>query len=449
MVRPLPRRTVLRGLLGGAAIAVGLPVLETMLGPHGDALAAADDCSRCAPPGARFGMWFWGNGVHAQVDSGLIKDRWTPPHVGEFGPVAATGADAELSEQLAALAPHKDRLLVLSGLDVLLPNTRPHGTGPSGLLVGANEWNDATLDQRINQAIGAGKASRQFSVEVTHESVSYGAGGEPNPSEYDVGAIFQSLFQTIPDPNAPADPRLHWRELVVDAVLADAQGLRRRLGQVDRERVDQHLESLYQLQCSVQRQQVRGCQASACVVPAAPTDLPPIDGYPQIQARSRLITDLLVMALVCDTTRVFTYQLCHPVSDLVFPTFERGFHQLTHEELGDQPTVNEIVKTIVGELAYFIQRLKETPDVAGTLLDSTTLFAFSDCSYGKSHAISNYPALIAGGDRFNLGRHLNFAGANASKLSLTLLDAFGIKPATFGVDQALASDTLSGALRSV
>src|SRR3954468_23743478 len=104
------RRSVLRGLLGGGAVGVALPLLDCMLNENGTALAATG-----APLPVRFGTWFWGCGIH--------PEQWNP---------AKTGADYPLSRQLQALGPVKDKVSVLSGFNAILDG-KPNAVHASGL----------------------------------------------------------------------------------------------------------------------------------------------------------------------------------------------------------------------------------------------------------------------------------------------------------------------------
>ena len=94
---PLSRRQVLRGLLGGSSVCVGLPLLEAMLNDHGDAFAQGN------PIPTRFGLWFWGNGVR--------PEHWVPQGLGQ-------GNAWQLSEEMAPLQAHKSKLSALSGYTI-------------------------------------------------------------------------------------------------------------------------------------------------------------------------------------------------------------------------------------------------------------------------------------------------------------------------------------------
>ncbi len=439
--RGLSRRTILRGLLAGGAVAIGVPALEIFLSPNGDAYADGGGFPK------RFGWWFFGNGVHA--------DKWVP---------AQGGADWQLSPQLAPLAPVKGDITVVSGLKVSLPNSVPHGSGPAGILYGGplktvgdsfdnSSFGAATLDQVIAQAIGNDTRFRslEVAVERTEESLSYAAPGAPNPVEHDPAALFTRLFGPgFVEPGAKpiVDPKLGLRRSVLDAIGEDASALEKRLGASDKARIQQHFDNIRALEKQIAKLEQDPPNLASCHKPGAPlADYPDQDGRPQMSAIHRIMADMLAMALACDSTRVFSLLFSKPVSNVLYPGAPSGHHQLTHDEPGDQPEVNKIILQIVAELAYFIGALKKVPEGDATLLDHMVLLGYTDTSFGKSHAIDNYPLLVAGGCSGALKKGYHYkspAAENASKLGFTLLRAMGVPVTKFGSDAGLVTEGLPG-----
>lgn len=438
-MRYLNRRTVLRGLLGSAGVSVALPALEIMLNVNGDAYA--DDSGFPT----RFGWWFFGNGVHAE--------KWVPE---------ASGTDWELSEQLSPLADVKDDVTVVSGLKVYTPNAVPHGTGPAGILTGRrlgvvgdafsnSSLGAATLDQVVANAIGTDTLfkSIEVAVERSEDSLSYSAAGQPNPPEYNPKALFERLFGdgfVAPGDEPILDPKLALRRSVLDAVSADATALQSRLGANDRVRIEQHFDNIRTLEKQIAKLEEDPPNLAACGKPSAPLDEYPDDsGTPQMSAISRVMSDMLAMSLACDQTRVFAFQFSRPVNNVLYPGASAGHHQLTHDELGEQPQVNAIIQQVVTELAYFLAALRNVQEGDGTLLDHAAVLALSDCSFGKSHAIDNYPLLVAGGANGRLKKGIHYkspAAENASKLGFTLLRAMGLAPTEFGGDEGYVTEGL-------
>jgi len=429
----IDRRTLLRGLLGGAAVGLALPTFEIFLDAHGEAMAGGS-----AFP-SRFGLWFWGNGI------GPDPTQWVP---------TGTGANYTLSPILAPLAPVQGDITVVSGLQVNTPNTMPHGTGPAGILTGArvgpNGTNGVTLDQLIANQIGGTTQnhSLELSVDPVTTTPSYSQAGQSNPPETSPAALFNTLFGPtfrLPGSNVPPDPKLGLRRSVLDAVGADAKALRVRLGSADQQRLDQHLASVRDLEQQIANLQAAPPVLAACSMPPAPAAAyPDVGGLPQLSAISRAMSDILVLSLACDQQRVFTFQFSHPVNNLLYANTTEGHHQLTHDELGAQPMVQSILHTILGEATYFIQALKKVQEGNATLLDHCGVLFMTDVSDGKSHAVNEYPLFLAGSANGALqtGIHYRDLGENASKLGLTLLQAFGVAATSFGSDEGLVTQGL-------
>lgn len=428
----LSRRTVLRGLLGGVAVGLALPTLEIFLDHHGEALASGDAFPK------RFGVWFWGNGV------GPNPANWVP---------SGAGTDWTPSPIMAPLAPVKEEITVVSGLKVYTPNTHPHGTGPAGILTGRRVMEDGTdqatfaartIDQVIADQIGSDTVNRslEISIDRVDTSPSYSEPGKSNPPESNPAVLFNTLFGPTfhqPGDMATVDPKLGLRRSLLDAVGEDAKALRGKLGSADRVRLDAHMDNVRQLEQKIAKLEAAPPVLDACKKPEAPLpDYPDIDGRPQLSAVSRVMSDILAMSLACDQERVFTFQFSHPVNNLLFANASAGHHQLTHDELGDQPTVQDILHQILTEAAYFIQALKNVQEGSATLLDHCGVLFMTDCSNGKSHAVDEYPLFLAGSANGALQRGIHYrapAGENASKLGLTLLHAFDVAATSFGADE--------------
>ena len=439
MSRRLDRRTVLRGMLGAGLVTIGLPPLEAFMTANGDAYADTSGFPK------RFGWWFFGNGVHA--------DRWVPN---------GDGPDWELSEQLAPLADVKDNITVVSGLKVYTPNSVPHGTGPAGILTGrrlgvaggefaSSSFGAASIDQVIAKEIGNDTLYRsiEVAVERTTRTLVYTAAGQPVAPENSPYAVFNRLFGpgfTEPGDEPIINPRLGLRRSVLDAVSEDALELQKRLGHADRQRVELHYENIRSLEKKLARLEEDPPNLASCKRPAEPAmDYPDNGGIPQMSEISRAMSDLVAMALACDQTRVFSVMFSQPVSGVLYGGTSAGHHQLTHDELGAQPQVHSIILSIVTELAYFINALRSIEEGDGTLLDNCAVLGFSDCSFGKSHAIDNYPLLLAGSacGRLKQGMHYKSPAAeNASKLGFSLLRMMDLSPTSFGGDEGLVTEGL-------
>lgn len=433
-MKTLSRRTVLRGLVNGAAATVSLPLLDAMLGSRAWA---------CGGLPKRFGVFLWGNGSH--------PDRWTPTGAG-------SGEAWQLSEQLAPLAPIKDAICVVSGTSVKLPNLVPHGSGLSGLLSGAPLSTDSidsftapTIDQVIAEAVGRDTLYRslQTAASATNGS-SFSGVNQKHPAEQDPYAFYAKLFgETFIEPGSGGivDPKLGLRRSVLDAVMGDLAALDARVGAADRARLDQHLTGVRELETRLARLQEDPPDLEACVRPAAPLEsYPDLDGRPQVAARNRAMADLLAMALACDQTRVFGHYLTEPVNDLLFPEAPKGHHSLTHDEQGDQPETHKIVLQIMAMFADFVDALRAVPEGDGTLLDACLVLACSDVSLGQTHSLDEMPIVLAGSACGAIKTDHHYRSAtleSSSKVVLSCLRAMDVVAGEWGVDEAHTTEGLT------
>lgn len=436
MKAPVSRRAFLRGVLGGAVVTVGLPMLDLFLDDHGEALATGE-----AFP-LRFGLFFWGNGV--------IPAKWVP---------AATGYDWPLSEQLAPLAGVKGDVSVVSGTAVKVPNNDPHYAGASGVLSGAplvlegahRTFPSASVDQIIASAIGGQTTFRSLEFGAAPgDGLSYNGRDNLNPPELSPKALFDRVFGggfsgvSVSGGDAREN---EMRRSVLDAVAKQAQNLARTLGKHDRERLEQHLDGIRELETRIGA--FEGLpDLAACATPSAPASAyPDIGGRPQLSAINRAMVDVVAMALACDQVRVVSNFFSHPASDTLYPGASAGHHQLTHDDPGEQPEVNAIVKQIMAEYAYMVAKLKSIPEGEATLLDHCILLGTTDVALGRIHTLDDFPILIAGtgGGKLKKGHHYRSAsGENTSKVMLSIMHALDIPADSFGADEGLANTGLRG-----
>ncbi len=420
-------------MLGGAAVSLALPPLEAMMNRNGTAYAGDEAFPK------RFGVYFWGNGV--------LPDRWTP--TGE-------GAAWTPSPILMPLAPMREHITVVSGTRVATLNTAPHGSGPAGLLSGDNLAGDSftrpSLDQIIAGSVGSETRFRSLEtgVQRADSSLSYAGPQQRNPLESDPRSLFNRLFGEgfrAPGETSMPDPRIALRRSVLDAVTTQGGRLRSRLGAADRTRLDEHLDAVRGIERQLQRLEENPPNLAACMRPEMPPEtIPDLLGRPDMQARARIMASLLAMALACDLTRVFFHMYSQPVNNTLFGMAPAGHHQLTHDEPGDQPQVFTILQIIMGDLATFLQALRAVPEGDGTLLDHTLVLCTTDCSFGRTHALDEYPIVLAGGASAGLRRnlHIRARGENTSKVSLSILQMMGVRATEFGVGPGRVTEGLGG-----
>lgn len=441
MKTTLDRRTFLRGALGGAVASIALPTMEIMLNTNGNAYANG------VPIPKRFGVYFWGNGV--------VPSRWVP---------SGTGTAWTPSEELRPLvdAGLRDYFNVISGHDIKTGNPRGHHAGTVGILSGAplipqdpgnagyaSTFSRPSIDQVVASHVSDGTRFRslEFGIDprvttvegTTLRYLSHNGPDNANAPEYSPHALFNRLFgEGFSDPNnsePEVDPRFAIRRNILDAVKDDANRLHKKLGATDRLRLEQHLDGIQALQNQLRSIENAPAPPSSCSLPTNPGEIGS-DTQARQRERSRAMSDLLAMALACDATRVWSNLFNGSVSGTYFWNIDasNSFHQLTHDEPGDQPKVHQIVMFIMEEFAYLLNALKNTPQGDGNLLDYSVILASSDTNSGQRHNIDDYPILVAGkgGGALQTGRHVRSLGANTTRVLLTCLKAMDCPHTTFG-----------------
>jgi hypothetical protein len=445
------RRSLLRGMLYGSAVSIGLPLFESMLNANGTALAEG------APLPKRFGVFFWGNGVRLA--------KWTP---------STQGAGYALTEELAPFANVKDYLSVVSGYDIKTGNERGHHAGTVGILSGspmisqdpkgsvyASTFSAPSIDQVVAGAIDAPLKFRSLEVGVSKNVVtgegttlrylSHNGPDNANPPEYTPSNLFKRLFGdgfTAPGQTTKVDPKLALRRSVLSAVREDAASLKRRLGVNDQRRLDQHMDSIRALETQILAIEAAPPPPSACSLPAAPTTL---TGDKYLSAVNEAMANLIATSLACDQTRVFSLMFSGSVGVTSYPELGIGDHHgLTHNESGEQPQVNSITVFIMQRFAKLLEILQASKEGDGSLLDNCVILGSSDTAEGLPHSIDDYPILVAGkggGALAHPGVHVRSDGGNTSDVLLTLLQAMDLPLTSFGNGGGQTSRSVS-ALRA-
>jgi len=450
--KTLDRRTVLRGMLAtGTSVAIGLPLLEIMLNETGTALAQT-----AAPVSPLYVTWFFGNGS--------LPGRWKPARIG-------TGAAWELSPQLQVLAEHKSHLTVISGLvNKVVTGGVEHPTGSAGATTGAglngNAVKAASIDQLVANVIAAGAPFRSLEMGVTPatpngpqdslHTVSHKGPNARNMPEFDPKSVFTRLFtgtRPAPNPTDPAAKLPDVRRSVLDTVLADGQSLQSRLGAADKQRLEQHLESIRAIERRLQT-----IPPGTTLPPACTSSLVPTVG---MDTRSEApppvnstMADLATLALACEKTRVLSFMFSLPAAHVYYrhlaPDMNDDFHDtVCHGDPGDpsnQPRVDKGVIYAMQCLNEFLTNLKNTPHGSTTLLDSTFVYVTSDTAWGSTHTKAEWPVLFVGkaGGRLRGDEHHNFQNENLSRALLTAAQIMGSTKTELGLDGGLATSALAG-----
>lgn len=428
------RRTVLKGMFGGAVATVALPPLQAMMNNSGTAWADGSAFPK------RFGLWTWANG--------MVPTAWTPTAQG-------VGSSWALSPLLAPLAPVKSKLALVTGTEVRAVNSIPHYSGFGALLTGLahlgtegdETYAGPTIDQQIAAVIGGDTPYRSIEAGGWFDQpISHNGPHSPNPPEINPFALYERLFGATfraPGEDAVVDPRLGLRQSVLDVVSDRVTALQSKLGREDRERLDQHLSGIRDLELRLTRLQAGPPDLAACARPAGPTSTEKLaDPF----LNHRALADMMVMALACDQTRVLTMSFMTPVSNYLFPGANAGHHELTHNEPGDQPMVQANTIRAMEELAYFLGAMDAVQEGDGTLLDHSLVLGTSDVSLGKTHSLDEYPLVIGGSADGALVQDIHYRSTgreNASKVMLTVLRAMGVVAASYGDEDRRVTDGLS------
>lgn len=428
------RRNLLRGVARGSAVVVGLPLLDIFLDGNGEALAAG------APIPTRFGTWFWGCGVNSA--------RWFP---------SKFGADYDIKEELRPITAYKDKVSVFSNFNCVLdgkPNlvhwsgvmATLSGTAPVKGGVSGGNAEAPTIDCLVADHIGQGTRFRSLELACTGQSnVSYSmrAGSTVNPSEVDPVKFYHRLFGVeFQDPNKAdfkPDPDVLLRQSVLSSVKEDRDELMRSLGSADRQRVDQYFTSVRQVEQQLGQLLEKPAPAEACIVPTEPGRGALGPTWDVAMNTHDLLAQLLVMALACNQTRVFSVALSNAGSNLRRAGEPVSFHELTHEEpvdenLGYQPQATFFIEKSMETFATMLKHMEAIKEGDGTLLDHSLLLATSESNFAKIHSVDNLPIMVAGraGGKWKSGVHVNGGGSPSSRVGLTIQQVLGMPVTSWG-----------------
>lgn len=472
MTKPISRRTVLRG----AGAAVALPWLDAMT-PRARAAAGHH-----GPP-LRMGIF--------SVTGGTVLESWVPEKDGKLG---------KLPSILRPLEPHKDDLLILSGLS---HHGRPEGLNAHETcaymhLTGASKVTkkdgkpsaSISIDQLVAKHIGHKTflPSMEIGTSNHEQKYSFRSENEPVPYEGNPQMIFDRMFRGR-QPMAP-----NWRkkaermqaaaknasksdsldQSVLDLVMEDAKRLQRQVGKFDRQTMDQYLESIRSVERRVQMLEAQAKLMTADGV----GDLVPVPEVFQQQTDwgklsnsigkdpephgqfIEVMADLMTLAFQTDTTRVIT---CAVGSDgALFPGvvtvgFERHAHTLEHNgnarRVEDADPIaregcRQIHQWYTSQFARVIEKMKAIDEGGSSLFDNTMLLYTSYMANG-GHGRTDYPVMFAGNAQGTLqtGRHVAYPTKTPmSNLFVELADRMGCPVSEFGESHTSPAAAFNGRL---
>jgi hypothetical protein len=416
----------------GASLA--LPMLDAMIP------AATAATKTAATPVRRLGYVF--------MPMGCDQSRWTPP--------GADGKLGELSPILKSLEPVKEHLTVLTNLELRNAYPGSHATSNAAFLSCAKakhtESSDyylgTTADQLAAQQIGretqlpslelsmdmlqtTGQCDNGYAC-VYQNNLSWSSPTTPLPSEAHPRIVFERLFG---EGGSLAERRaaLRKRASLLDWMTDDIASLKRQLGPADQAKVTEYLDTVREVERRIQKAEA---DAASNTLPA---DLDRPLGVPTAYAdHAKLMFDLQVLAMQGDITRVITFQLARETSNRTYPEIGVAdpHHPLSHH--GNDPEkiarMAKINAFHVSLFAYYLERLKATPDGDGSLLDHSLILYGSGIGNPNVHDHTNLPTIVAGGASLGMkgGRHLRYAEpVPLANLHLTLLDKTGVRIDSF------------------
>jgi len=433
----LSRRTVLRGMLGGTAITVGLPVLECMLNANGTAYAAT---GAALPP--CFGTWFWG--------LGLAQGHWEPKE---------TGNKYVMRDHLKCFEPIKDKINIYSGMQVFLDGkvNQNHYSGAQGQATGMVSKTGSEYSTSIDTIIGdqIGKGTRFRSIEVGNDGdrkSTWSARGQNglNPAEISPMNLYTRIFgPSFVDPNAAdftPDPSVMVRHSVLSAVSDYRNQLMGQVSATDKARLDEYFTSVRDLEQKLAVELQKPAALPGCTVPEAyqEEDVGALVG--QARSNHRLFGKLLTHAMSCGQTRVFNVSMGQGLGSLRKAGDILTYHSLTHEEpvdpkLGYQVKCARIAEELMDSFRELVQGLDAIKEGEGTLLDRTIVYAFTDHGEARVHSMQKYPIFTAGsgGGRMKTGYHIQAEGDAATRVGLTLMRAMGVATGSWGTESNRAT----------
>jgi hypothetical protein len=436
----LSRRTMLKGM----GVTMALPLLDAMV-PAGTAWASAPKKGS-----VRLVCIEVPHGAAGSSAYGLTANLWSP---------AATGREFDLTgTSLAPLERFREDITIVSNTDVrnaeafsspeiggdhfrsaavFLTQAHPKQTQGSDLRAGTSI--DQLYAQRFGQEMAvpsmqlcienvdqAGGCEYGYSCAYT-DSISWASPSEPLPMIRDPRTVFDQLFGGGATPEERALRRREHKS-IIDAVTATLQRLKAELGAADRQRLSNYLDAVREIERRIQKIEAHNASGEPRELPGAPAGVP--DSF---EEHVNLMFDLQALAFASDITRVTSFKLSRDVSGRVFKEagVSTGFHNASHHNEREDRIreFEKINRYHVGQLPYFLERLKNTPDGDNDLLHNTLIIYGSPMGNPNVHNHKRCPLFLAGhaGGWLKGGLHLKAAdGTPMANVFLPLLHQLGL-----------------------
>ena len=441
----ISRREVLRGV----GVALSLPLLDSMV-PAQTPLART-----AASPQTRLACIEMVHGAAGSTGEGTAKHYWSPEK---------EGADFEFSQTLEPLAPYRDYITIVSNTDlhpatawaaaeegadhfrssaVYLTAAHPKMTEGSDYYVGAS------IDQIVAQQLGQDTPlpSIQLCIEMVDASgacdygyacvyadtISWASPTAPLPMTLDPRMAFENLFGEGGTPQERL-ARQKVNRSILDWISQDVSRLQKGLGQSDRNRLNAYLDDVREIERRIERIEKYNASGEARALPAAPLGVP--DSY---EEHVKLMFDLQALAFMTETTRVSAFKMSRDVSGRVWPEsgVKTPFHPCSHH--GETPAkIAEFAKLNryhVSLIPYFLEKLKNTPDGDGNLLDHSLVLSGSPMGDSNVHNHKRVPLFLAGHASGKVKGNQHIMTKDDTPMAnvlLTMLQKTGVKTESFG-----------------
>jgi hypothetical protein len=428
---------------------MALPFLDSM------APAQTPIAKTAAVPKTRLACIEMVHGAAGSTGEGSEKHYWSP---------AAEGRDFEFTQTLEPLKDFRDYLTIVSDTDlhpatawVAAEEGADHFRSSAVYLTAAHpkmtEGSDyqcgTSLDQLYAQQCGQDTPlpSIQLCIEaldasgacdygyacVYADTISWASPTRPLPMTLDPRMAFEDLFG---DGRTPEErlARQKVNRSILDWISHDVARLQKTLGASDRRRLSAYLEDVREIERRIERIEKYNSSGEARALPAAPLGVP--DSF---EEHVKLMFDLQVLAFMTETTRVSAFKMSRDVSTRVYPEsgVKTPFHPCSHH--GENPTrIAEFAKLNryhVSMVPYFLDKLKNTPDGDGSLLDHSMVMYGSPMGDSNVHNHKRVPIFLAGHANGKLKGNMHVRckdGTPASNIYLTMLHKLGVNVESFG-----------------
>ena len=448
----LSRRTVLRGM----GVSVALPLLDSMVPAQTPLHKTA------AVPRSRLACIEMVHGAAGSTVEGTGKGYWIP---------AKEGRDFDFTLSLKPVEPYREYLTVISNTDlhhaeafvaaedgadhfrssaVYLTASHPKQTEGSDVRCGAS------LDQVYAQDCGqdtplpsiqlcienvdaSGSCGYNYSC-VYSDTISWADPTTPLPMTIDPRMAFENLFG---DGGSQAERSARQKEnrSILDQILGESSQLKKRLPARDQNRLNEYLENVREIERRIQKIEQYNASGARRELPAAPLGVP--DSW---EDHVKLMFDLQVLAFAAEVTRVSAFKMSRDTSQRVFPGsgVKSPFHSLSHH--GEKPdTVEELARLNryhVTTVAYFLEKLRNTPDGDGNLLDHSLVVYGSPMGDSNVHGHRRLPLFLAGHACGQVKGNLHVATPSGTPMAnawLAVLKRLGAKVDQFGDSNGVLS----------